>query len=296
LILLVVALASRVPEGFRLTPFGLRPKACVLEVPSGARVLEETGGVRVHHPEYPGGEFFYEAPQECHEDNAVEKYLESRKAKGQWQLGASNGWLDYGGWYPPAGENNIDSFIGNYTVPSDPASDAGQVLFYFIGMQDNAYPSVNIVQPVLTWGNGVKGWNMASWDCCPSNITVESKTITGLMAGDLIGATIQRQDSITWLIDSKLWRTGQNTTLFAQPGSELYNWADVTLEVYYVATCAEFSSGQCWFTDLVLKDVQQQVLQPTWQFTKPTTCQGQIVQTPPGGNNPIYIQHNTAAN
>jgi len=271
------------PEGYKLTPFGLRPAACVLEVPGGSRIVEENGGVRVYHPE---GEFFYHAAPECHEDNAVAKYLEKKALR--TQVGVTNGWLDYAGWYPPTGQNNLDSFIANYTVPKDPTSNSGQVLFYFIGMQDNAFPAVNIVQPVLTWGNGVTGWNMASWDCCPSNITVQSKTVSGLQAGDLITGTIKRVNSVTWYIDCTLLRTMQNTTLYAQPGSETYDWADVTLEVYYIATCNEFANGPMTFTGLALRDVQQDVLTPKWTFTAPTLCTGVIKQT---DATTMYIQH-----
>jgi len=286
--LLVAAVASFLPEGQVLTPYGPRPKACVLEVPSGSRIIEEEGGVRVRHAD---GEFFYAAAQECHEDNAVGKYLEAKEKKQVPGLGTVNGWLDYTGWYPPAGENNLDSFTSTYTVPGNPTSNTGQVLFYFIGIQDNAYPSVNILQPVLTWGNGLSGWNFASWDCCPSNITVQSKSIGGVVAGDKLAGTIKRLDADTWYIDTTLLRTGQNTTLYPQVGSYLYNWADVTLEVYYVNTCQEYAVGPMTFNSLTLKDVQQQVLTPSWQFTPTTNCNGRIVQSTTDPTQ-MYIQHN----
>jgi len=193
-----------------------------------------------------------------------------------------NGWLDYGGWYPPTDENNLHDFTAVYTVPGDPPTDSNQVLFYFIGMQNNAYPQVNILQPVLTWGNGIDGWNLASWDCCPKNITVQSKSITGFLAGDKIDGYINRVSDDTWRINSVIEKSGANTTLTAQVGTYLYDWADVTLEVYSVSSCPEFAKGSMTFSNLALKDAQGDTLTPKWTFTGATECSGNIKQNPDG--------------
>jgi len=157
-------------------------------------------------------------------------------------------------------------------------------------MQDNAYPlAVNILQPVLTWGNGSPGWNAASWACCPKNITVESKTIPGLKAGQHLAGTILRQDADTWMIDTRIVETGANTTLYAEVGSYLYDWADVTQEVYSVTACNQFATGPCTFASLTLEDQQQTVLVPNWQITGVTDCNGVEAQTNP---TTITISHN----
>jgi len=268
---------SAMPTEFRTTPFGVRPRECVLEVESGSHIYNDhPTGVRVVSAE--GVETIHIPDSICHEDNVVEKYI-ARK-KGGVEAGAFpiNGWLDNAGWYPPSGQNNLDSFLSTYTTPGDPALTTGsEVLFYFIGMQNNAYPgAVNILQPVLTWGNGVKGWNVASWDCCPKNITVVSTTLTGFGAGDTIKGTIKRQDSSTWMIDSLVTKTGKNTTLYAHVGNYLYDWADVTLEVYNVVACGDFANGPMTFSGLTLKDVQQATLSPAWSLTGTTDCSGHI--------------------
>jgi len=282
LVLVLGVSAFSIPEGHVLTPFGVRPKACVLEVPSGSRISETETGVKVvseidgliienHHVPAP----------ECHEDHIIERYNAQRAAQraGEKDIGsgAINGWLDNAGWYPPTGQNNLDSFISTYTVPGNPTFNSDQVLFYFIGMQDNAYAAVNIIQPVLTWGNGVTGWNLASWDCCPKNITVQSTTLTGFGAGDQITGTIKRANADTWIIDSTIVKSGKNTTLYSEVGDYLYNWADVTLEVYNLATCNQFAVGPMTFSNLILKDQQQQVLTPTWTVTGTTSCNGHEV-------------------
>jgi len=272
-----VALSIDVPAGYKLTPYGVRPLECVLELPSGSHIHEHESGLRVVTPE---GEYIYSVPEICHQDDVMGKYNEKMKQKLSGQVNAGfpeiNGWLDYAGWYPPSAESNLDSFTSTYVVPGNPPADSGQVLFWFIGMQDNAYAAVNILQPVLTWGNGVKGWNLASWDCSPKNITVQSKTITGFGTGDTIRGTIKRQTDSTWYIDATIEKTGANTTLFSHVGDYLYNWADVTLEVYSVTACNQFSSGAMTFENLVLMDVQQATLTPSWTLTRETTCTGII--------------------
>jgi len=292
-LLAVVALAM--PQDVTITPFGIRPTECVLEVPSGSRIFEEGHRLRIVSP-VPGKaglteETFHVPDPICHEDNIVEKFLSRKKAHTQAGAFPINGWLDNAGWYPPSGENNLDSFTSTYTTPGNPTLTTGsEVLFYFIGMQNNAYPgAVNILQPVLTWGNGVSGWNVASWDCCPSNITVKSPTLQGFGAGDTIVGTIKRQDASTWMIDSYVTGTGRNTTLFPHVGNYLYDWADVTLEVYNVVACGDFANGPMTFANLNLKDVQQQTLSPSWSLTGTTDCNGHITMS----GTTAVIQHST---
>jgi len=289
----ILAVNAAIPDGMRITPFGIRPAACVLEVESGSTIEEVEEGVKVttkingiiHE------KIVVPAP-ECHEDNIVPKYLAMKKER-HAEVGAFpiNGWLDNAGWYPPTGENNLYSFTSTYTIPGNPPDPVGQVLFFFIGMQDNAYPTaVNILQPVLTWGNGVPGWNVASWACCPKNISVESKTIGSLQAGWHIAGTILRESASTWKIDSKVVETGANTTLYAQVGDYLYDWADVTQEVYNVNSCTQFATGPMTFTALTLMDSQMQVLNPSWTFTGTTDCSGKETQI---NSTAIQIVHTT---
>jgi len=280
LVLIVGAYAIDLPEGMVLTPFGMRSSRCVLEVESGSHIAKTSTGLKITQFSSTGAvlsEQFVNTPEESHHDGFVQNYMEKRRTRAFPPI---NGWIDNAGWYPPSGQNNLDSFTSVYTVPGNPPSDSGQVLFFFIGMQDNAYPNeVNILQPVLTWGNGISGWNLASWDCCPSNITVNSKSITGFGAGDLIDGTINRVNSNTWKINSVIQKTGANTTLTAQVGTYLYDWADVTQEVYGVSECSQFAKGPMTFSALTLKDAQQDTLKPTWDMTKTTQCTGVIQQT-----------------
>jgi hypothetical protein len=280
-----------------VTPFGYRPASCVLEVEHGSIVTpvpNKANLLKVSHP--TKGEYLHEVPAHCGNDieSIRQRALDRRMALNPKAVKMNssapqqiNGWLDYGGWYPPSGENNLQSFTSTYTVPGNPPSVGNQVLFYFIGMQDNDVPNaVNIIQPVLTWGNGFQKWYLQSWACCPSNITVHSPPLFGLYPGAQVGASVVRASDSTWKIDSEF--NGHHTTLNAQVGDYQYNWADVTLEVYQLDTCNQFAPGKAWFKDLNLKDKQGDKLQPKWTFTGQTACGGSISLSK---SSQVYIEH-----
>jgi len=286
LLLCVFAFANSIESkgDFVITPFGIRRRECVIEVDHESNVrtlphgdLEITNGLK---------KSVFSPPSHCGDD--IEQIRNKFNSKRQIKSQNYGGWLDYGGWYPPPQQSNLASFTSTYTVPGNPINMQGsQVLFYFIGMQDNDAPNaVNIIQPVLTWGNGYNQWYIKSWACCPSNITVSSPAVFGPGPGSLIQGVVTRISPSTWRIVST-WN-GQSTTLNAQVGDYNYNWADVTLEVYTISSCNDFATGRAVFNQLVLKDAQGQTLNPQWQFTGQTQCNGVIQQTSPTS---IYIQH-----
>jgi len=275
-----------------ITPFGPRSSECVLEVPTGSTVTPGEGDqLIITTPavdDMPSQTKYYKAPPHCGDD--IEAIRQKRILRKEPQFpAATNGWLDYVGWYPPSGENNLRSFTSTYVVPQDPQNaQGGQVLFYFIGMQDNDNSSaVNILQPVLTWGNGYKRWYLKSWVCCPKNITVSSNPLFGLEAGSQLQGVISRESPSNWLVDSIF--NGQHTTLHAQVGDYIYNWADITLEVYYVDNCPDFARGKAEFNELALTDAQGAKISPTWQkYSGATICGGSIL---PEGTDGYCIQH-----
>jgi hypothetical protein len=82
-------------------------------------------------------------------------------------------------------------------------------------------------------------------------------------------------------------KSGANTTLVPQVGTYLYDWADVTLEVYSTTTCNEFAKGPMQFTSLQLLGPTQNVLAPNWSLTGATGCSGSIKE----GTNAFNITH-----
>jgi len=285
----VVLLSQGLRTDFVLTPHGYRYPECVLQVPSGAKVTEDGPNLKISLPLEAGQlaatEKLYAVPKSCQTDiQDIKRIMASNNNSIN-----INGWLDYGGWYPPGSQSDLHSFTSTYTIPQDPTDKTGgQTLFYFIGMQDNDSPAyLNIIQPVLTWGNGRNQWYVQSWACCPSNISVSSPPLVGLQAGQTMQGIVVRQTADIWLINS-VWQ-GKDTSLHAQVGDMNYNWADVTLEVYNVNACSQFANGRATFAQLDLKDAQGKTLNPSWTFTSPTSCQGSISQT---GSTTVVITHN----
>merc|ERR1712064_3065 len=120
-----------------------------------------------------------------------------------------------------------------------------------------------------------------------SKATTTSRTIRGLQAGDEIVGNMERVDDSTWKIDSTV--NGQTTTLQPHIGAYNYIWADVTLEIYSISTCDQYSSGKTHFTDMVLTSASGEVLTPQWTQPRGTECQGKLDILSPSA---IDIYHN----
>jgi len=59
--------------------------------------------------------------------------------------------------------------------PPAPASNNGQTLYFFPGLED-IDDVVTIIQPILGWNSDyASAWGIASWNCCVSGTTYEAK-------------------------------------------------------------------------------------------------------------------------
>jgi len=193
---------------------------------------------------------------------------------------SADGWLD-NTWFPIA--NNLKRFSGNYLVPSTPASDNGQILYYFIGAV-SPVPDT-ILQPVLTY---YSGWSIASWNCCPSGQAHESTPLYGFGPGSTLFGEIARSANDAWTITSTF--NGKSTTLTVPNAGRTWTRLDVTLETYYVAKCNNFANGRAVFSNMQVQYTDGSFAKPTWNGTTgPTECNGRLVVVDPFN---IYIQHN----
>jgi len=200
------------------------------------------------------------------------------------QKHALDGWLDYAGFYPTS---EVVMFTGTYSVPPNPVTDGSQVLFYFIGTENLGQTDLSILQPVLTWGNGYNGWNMASWNCCPQGQTIESNSIDGIKAGSSVSGIIDFTSPDNWTVTSNY--NNKKVVLTVPSAQRDFNWCDVTLETYTVTACGNFPKGPCVFSDMTLTDTYGSVT-PSWQAdTGPTECGGKLTINSPSE---ITISHN----
>jgi hypothetical protein len=268
--LFVLLEAKQVP-----TPFGWRPEQCVhRNVPSGSIVEEVSDGMLITYP--TGEKIHHPIIQECLDSHA--EFLKHKQNRTKNVGQPLDGWLDYAGYYPP---NEVVSFTGYYLVPPNPSSNSGQVLFYFIGTENfQTSGTLTILQPVLTWGNGLNGWSIASWNCCPSGMQTESTPFQGFGAGDTLYGSIQASGG-NWVVISSWPASGQSTTLSVPSANRDFDWIDVTLETYTVTSCNQFPNGPMVFSDMVFTDQSGQT-SPVWtDDTGPTECGGNLVINSP---------------
>ena len=243
----------------RSTPCGVRPAACVRLAPAGAEVRFADEGFALHHAN--GTVEAVAVPEVCHQ------FAASNSAIDRGSSAASSipdGWIQSAGAYQMDMQNTIASFRGRWTVPPIPTSpQRPETLYYFIGLEDRTQGKLTTIhQPVLTWGDQTEGglfndsWHLWSWTCCPKNLTWHSPDIAGFAPGATIYGDIAKVGDATWRIDGA-WAAAdgsgwKNTTLVSQVGGFDYNYADITLEVYNLTSCAQMSTGEVEFSHLEL--------------------------------------------
>jgi len=249
------------------TPHGFRPAECVVEIPDGATFHESDGGLTIEHAD--GQKQFTAVHPSCHTDDVALKMAHRRSLSASASSNATvRQWMDNAGYTYRSG---YSKFSGNYNIPKDPKNGRGQILYYFIGLENTGGGPVNILQPVLGWQGQ---WTLASWACCPSNISTTSRTISGLKAGQLVEGNMERTGPSTWKIDSTI--NGQTTTLQPRVGSYNYIWADVTLEIYSINSCDQYSTGTTHFTDMALTGSGGESVTPKWTQPSGTECGGTV--------------------
>jgi hypothetical protein len=250
-----------------LTPFGYRRAECVHQAKNGHRLRPTSVGVEVVENSSGRVIEFHPKLDVCEEEaEEIRKNLLNKREG----VSATNGWLDYVSYTPTF---NVADFYGQYTVPANPKISLNQVLFYFIGVENLKQSPVTILQPVLTWGNGHTGWNMASWNCCPSGQTWTSDFILNLQTGQVLNGYINVTTSTSTIVSELVG--GSSVTLEIDTNSRNFDWMDVTLEVYSVSTCGQFSQGSMTISDMSAHDVRGNKLSPNWaDATGSTLCSG----------------------
>jgi hypothetical protein len=245
---------------FVRTPFGLRHKNCVREVPNNAHIEEtESGEVWVTPVE----------GQKYQLDNVGSCSPKAFVAKNEQLPEDYDGWLAYTTFHYPQG---FDSFLGYFSVPTQPQNDP-QVLYLFTGLQnvdwipivDPEPKTFDIIQPVLQYpGDNGQYWSVKSWYVTLTNdvlVTPEAKT----EVGDNIYGNMTRTGPTTWYIGSTT-ENGQGKTVALhvnRPVLQTQPWAYVTLECYGCNDCSNEPTNNSNFTQLYLSKDGKQVT-PTW--------------------------------
>ncbi|EAR99899.1 hypothetical protein TTHERM_00663780 (macronuclear) [Tetrahymena thermophila SB210] len=261
-------------EEYIQTPFGLMLKECIQNVPSGTFVEElEDGSIHLTNDQ----------------QNFAKKILKSDRCSKKNPTTNLNQWIDNGGYWLPNGLT-LTSFEGNYRVPNNPQSSNNQVLYYFIGSQNNdgSGPGLSIIQPVLTY---YYGWFFQSWNCCPQGQAVSATPVLGINPYDTIYGSVTVQNNLATITSTN--NAGQSSVLSVAQNGRNFNWIDATLEVYQISGCTDFPTDYLEYTNMKVVLSNGQTVQPSWSNSYGASqCNGKLTIIDPST---IKIQHNLPA-
>ena len=134
------------------TPHGFRPSKCIIRHDENVEIEEmrDGSGVYVYYTESQTQKFF-ETDPDC-VNNAKELFSTNDSNLKAWE--------DYASFTTP---EIMGNFTSTYSIPNESPNGGSQLLYYFIGFQNNDDAAVSIVQPVVNYdlsGQFPKGWSM----------------------------------------------------------------------------------------------------------------------------------------
>jgi hypothetical protein len=197
-------LVATVAAKHRPTPAGMWPEECVHRIPSGTHIEKKSSGVDYTFPN--GTKSHREACKSAPVRPDLPKHNTSYQDLGRKLQASQHA-------YPVTFFANIngdlDTFSANYNVPQPPTTDAGQVIYWWLGVQ-NQEPSSDVLQPVLGWESGQ--WTYASWNCCPAGHQHESEPLD-VSPGDVLYGSVDNTVGNGYKVVSKVG--GRQTDLSA---------------------------------------------------------------------------------
>ena len=265
-----------VPEGYVITPFGYFHPSCVRQLTEGETLLAD--GIIQHADGTLENVLACDYP----------RYTASGEIVTTGEPPTINGWIESAN---TTTTTSYGALTATWIVPPAPTSNHGQTLYFFPGLED-IDDVVSIIQPVLGWNADFGGaWSIASWNCCPSGITVESSPVR-VNPGHEIRGTIRDACSAgtlscsKWEVTSEDVSTGHSTTLSNTPSEgQTFNWAfGGVLEAYNVVQCSDYpSNGSLTFSDIALYDYNfDRISNPGW--SQPSWSSGLTPQCGYGGS------------
>jgi len=229
--------SSVAPEELVLTPGGLRPKSFVHRIEPGTILDGTDGRYRLQHRSGRvvadfGVTPFRPVGRPLMPRNVFFPIAEEIPALG-------SGWITYAAWSNNTG-TPVSRFATNWLVPRAPATQSGQTIFLFNGIQN----ATMIYQPVLQWGTSAAGggnfWSVASWYADGQTGQSFHSSLVNVNAGDLlVGVMTLTGQSAAGLSYICEFQGIANTALPIQNIQEL-TWCCETLEAYSITKCSDY--------------------------------------------------------
>jgi len=267
------------------TPHGFRPNRCIIRHDENVEITElnDGSGVYAFYPDSKSTKFIPSDPY-CI-DNA-NKLFAKRDNKTSYNL---QQWEDYAYFTCPS---EMGNFTSVYQIPNESPNGGSQLLYYFIGFQNDDDAAISIIQPVVNYdlsGQFPKGWSMEPWNCCPAGQSHTGKNVI-MKPGEEANAWIYAEGEGKDVVIGMSKIDGSDATvLTVKDNNRKFNWACATLEDYS-ASCAETNSKPFNCTKMVLTDLRGSNIAPEWQSTGQASCRGGAVISSDKTNVYIYGQ------
>jgi hypothetical protein len=154
-----------------------------------------------------------------------------------------SGWITYASWTNTTG-TPVSLFSTTWVVPPEPATQSGQTIFLFNGIQN----ATMIYQPVLQWGPSAAGggnrWSVASWYADGQGGVAFHSNLVDVNPGDiLVGVmTLTRQNNTPTgtTFDYNCFFQGINGTALTIQNVQELTWCIETLEAYNIQRCSDY--------------------------------------------------------
>jgi|GEM_PF-766188 len=271
---------SKVAAGLVLTPGGYRDKSLVHHIPPDQKIDLSTGRLRVLHA--LGHEVADFGPLQARPRGTplmprnVALHPDLKPALG-------SGWIVYAYWSNGTG-TPVSRFATTWVVPPAPATDHGQTIFLFNGIQN----STMIYQPVLQWGPSAAGggsyWSVASWYADGQGGVAFHSNLVRVNSGDvLVGVmTLTGQSGSQFSYNCDF--DGIANTGLPIANVEELTWCIETLEAYDLQQCSDYPDAN--FTAFTGIDLQTGSTRPalTWTAVNSVTDCGQSARVVSNAN------------
>jgi len=219
-----------------LTPGGLRPRTLVFHIEPGAILDGDGGRLRKLRP---SGEVLYDFGIMPSRPPGRPVMPHNVVGPATVDPAFGSGWITYASWTNNTGAP-ISLFSTKWVVPPAPATQSGQTIFLFNGIQNSGF----IYQPVLQWGSSAAGggnyWAVASWYADGQGGPAYHSSLVPVSPGDVLTGVMTLTGQSAQGFSYNCDFTGiANTGLPIQNIPQL-TWLVETLECYGITKCSDY--------------------------------------------------------
>ena len=148
------------------TPHGYRPSRCIIRHEENVEIteLKDGSGVYAFYPDSKSTKFIPADPY------CIENAKQLLTKRGNETSPGLEAWEDYAYFTCPS---EMGNFTSVYQIPDESPKGGSQLLYYFIGFQNDDDASISIVQPVVNYdlsGQYPNGWSMVCLLLCYTHI------------------------------------------------------------------------------------------------------------------------------